>query len=182
MTSPRSSRWRVLTFAALRAVVTASVLVALYYLLPLQGRAEVSTVAELAIGFLVFIGLMIWYVRAIVQSDHPGLRALEGLFVAVPVFILLFASAYYLMSRGDAANFTEPLTRTDALYFTVTIFATVGFGDISARAESARLVVTAQMIIDLVILGLGARIILGAVERGRQRQPSETDDVDPAVQ
>jgi voltage-gated potassium channel len=181
MTSPRSSQWWVITVTGLRAVVLASVLIALYFLLPLEGRAEVSTVAELAIGFLVFIGLMVWYVRAIVQSEHPGLRALEGLFVAVPVFILLFASAYYLMSRGDPAAFTAPLTRTDALYFTVTIFATVGFGDISARAESARLVVTAQMIIDLVILGFGARIILGAVQRGRERLPSQPD-ADSAAQ
>lgn len=30
------------------------------------------------------------------------------------------------MERASAANFTEPLTRTDALYFTVTA-ATVGF-------------------------------------------------------
>jgi voltage-gated potassium channel len=171
----------VLTMAGLRAVALASVLLALYYLLPLEGRAEVSTVAELAIGFLVFIGLMVWYVRAIVQSDHPGLRALEGLFVAVPVFILLFASAYYLMSHGDPAAFTAPLTRTDALYFTVTIFATVGFGDISAHSEVARLVVTGQMVLDLIILGLGARIILGAVQRGRERLPSQTD-ADPAVQ
>jgi voltage-gated potassium channel len=179
---PRSPRrWWVLAVAGLRAVVTASVLVALYYLLPLHGRAEASTVAGLAIGILVFIGLMVWYIRAILQSDHPGLRALEGLFIAVPVFILLFATAYYLMSRGDPASFTAPLTRTDALYFTVTIFATVGFGDISARAQSARLVVTAQMVLDLVILGLGARIILGAVQRGRRNLPSETG-ADSAVQ
>ena len=36
--------------------------------------------------------------------------------------------------------------------------------------EAARLVVTVQMLIDLVILGLGARVIFGAVSRGRQRQ------------
>jgi len=54
--------------------------------------------------------------------------------------------------------------------FTVTVFATVGFGDITATASVARLLVTGQMIIDLIILGLGARVILGAVSRGRQRR------------
>jgi hypothetical protein len=34
------------------------------------------------------------------------------------------------MERASAASFTEPLTRTDALYFSVTVFSTVGFGDI----------------------------------------------------
>jgi hypothetical protein len=67
------------------------------------------------------------------------------------------------------------LTRTDALYFTVTVFSTVGFGDITAKTETARLVVTGQMIADLVILGLAIKIIVGAVRRGRQRQPQAAD-------
>jgi hypothetical protein len=39
------------------------------------------------------------------------------------------------------------------------VFATVGFGDITATTEAARLVVTGQMIIDLIIIGIGAKII-----------------------
>jgi hypothetical protein len=66
----------------------------------------------------------------------------------------------------SASNFGEPLTHTDALYFTVTVFSTTGFGEITAKTEAARLVVTAQMIADLLIIGLGLRVILGAVTRG----------------
>jgi hypothetical protein len=65
------------------------------------------------------------------------------------------------------------MTRTGALYLTVTVFATVGFGDLTAKTEAARLVVTGQMITDLIILGLGARVIVGAVTRGRQRRPQD---------
>ena len=46
------------------------------------------------------------------------------------------------MATISASNFSEPLTRTGALYFTVTVFSTVGFGDITAKTEAARLVVT----------------------------------------
>jgi hypothetical protein len=156
-------------------LLTAAVLVALYYVLPLDApTSDTEAIAKLAIGFVVFGGLLLWQVREITQSDQPGLRALEGLCLAVPLFILLFASTYYLMSEADAAAFTAPLTRTDALYFTVTIFATVGFGDLSAKAEAARLVVTGQMILDLIILGAGVRIVLTAVQRGRDRIASET--------
>jgi voltage-gated potassium channel len=87
-----------------------------------------------------------------------------------PAFLLLFASAYVVMAAISASNFSAPMTHTNGLYFTVTVFATVGFGDITAKTEAARLVVTVQMMIDLVILGLGARVILGAVTRGRQRR------------
>ena len=63
------------------------------------------------------------------------------------------------------------LTRTDTLYFTVTVFATVGFGDISPASQAARLVVTAQMILNLIVLGLGVRLIVGAAQRARQSNP-----------
>jgi Ion channel len=59
--------------------------------------------------------------------------------------VTLFASAYITMANANPANFsTHPLTRTDALYFTVTVFTTVGFGDITAASQSARLVVARQ--------------------------------------
>jgi len=76
------------------------------------------------------------------------------------------------MAAVSASNFGQKLTHTDALYFTVTVFTTVGFGDITAKSEGARLLATAQMMADLVVLGIGAKIILGAVTRGRQRQPT----------
>jgi hypothetical protein len=74
------------------------------------------------------------------------------------------------MSAAQPAAFTEPMSRTDALYFTVTVFATVGFGDISAVSTAARIVVTLQMIADLLLLGLVLRAVLDAVRRGRGRQ------------
>jgi hypothetical protein len=170
----RSRSWWLVTVAALRGVLTATVLVALYYLLPLDfDDSGASELVKFALGALAFVGLMTWQLRAITRSGTPGLRALEGLFLVLPLFLILFATTYYALSQADAADFTAPLTRTDALYFTVTIFSTVGFGDISARAESARLVVTAQMILDLVIIGAGAKIILGTVQRTKERLTSE---------
>jgi hypothetical protein len=50
------------------------------------------------------------------------------------------------------------------------VFSTVGFGDITAQTETARLVVIGQMIADLIFLGVGIKIIVGAVGRGQQRQ------------
>jgi hypothetical protein len=72
------------------------------------------------------------------------------------------------MATMSASNFGGRLIHTDGLYFTVTVFSTVGFGDITAKTQAARLVVTGQMIADLVILGLAIKIIVGAVSRGRQ--------------
>ena len=157
--------------ALLRAVGSTVVLVAIYYLLPLDRSSAWAAVTMLAAGLVVLVALVAFQVRSIVGSPFPGLRAVEALATSVPLFLLLFAGTYLVMAAISAGNFTQPLTHTDALYFTITVFATVGFGDITARTEAARLVVSGQMIADLVIIGLGARIIVGAVRLGRQRQP-----------
>ena len=71
---------------------------------------------------------------------------MEALAVTVPLFLLLFAGTYFVLSVSGAGNFNqEHLTRTDTLYFAVTIFSTVGFGDITATSTSARVVVIVQM-------------------------------------
>jgi len=163
----------------LRAAGSTAVLVAVYYLLPLDNSARWFAITMLVIGLAALIGLVAYQVRAISGSRYPALRALEALAVTVPLFLLLFSSAYLVIAAISARSFSQPLNHTDALYFTVTVFATVGFGDITATAAVARLVVTGQMIIDLVILGLGARVVLGAVSRGRQRRPSEPGAVPP---
>jgi len=59
------------------------------------------------------------------------------------------------------------------------VFSTVGFGDITAKTETARLVVTVQMIADLIVLGLGIKVIVGAVTRGRQQRPADTSPAAP---
>ena len=158
--------------AVLRAVGSTVALVAIYYLLPLDRSSTWFAVMMLVIGLAVLIGLVTFQVRWIVTSPFPGLRGVEALAISIPLFLLLFASTYVVMAAISAGNFSEPLTRTDALYFTVTVFSTVGFGDITAKTEAARLVVTGQMIADLVTIGLAVKVIVGAVKIGRQRQPT----------
>ena len=143
---------------------------AIYYLLPFDRASTGAAVTMLAIGLVALIALVVLQVRAIMASPFPGLRAGEALATSLPLFLLLFAAAYVVMATNSASNFSQPMTHTNALYFTVTVFATVGFGDITAKTEAARLVVTGQMITDLIIVGLGVRIIVGAVKHGQQRR------------
>lgn len=171
---PEAERtWLHLLVSAVRAIVTATVLVALYYLLPLDDLSGASAVGGLIVGLAVFLALVAWEVWRILRSAHPETRALEALFVVLPLFILVFATAYFVMGRADPADFSEALTRSDALYFAVTVFSTVGFGDVLPQGEKARLVVAGQMILDLIFLGVGIRIILGAVQRSKERSASD---------
>ena len=158
----------------LRALASTAVLVTVYYLLPLDHSSRWLAITMLVIGLVLFTGLVTVQVRWVATSRYPRLRAIEALATSIPLFLLLFASAYVVMGAFAASNFSQPMTRTNALYFTVTVFATVGFGDITAKTEAARLVVTGQMILDLIILGVGVRVIVGAITRGRQRRAQHT--------
>ena len=167
--SPRRRRWLV-AWALFRSTATATLIVATYYLAPLQGRPQKSALVLLGVTLAALIGLVSWQVWTIIHSRYPRVRAIEALFTSVPFLLLSYATAYYLMGQDDHTNFTQRLTRTDAIYFTVTVFATVGFGDISAATETARLVVASQMLLDLLVFGLGLRVFLSAVRIGQKRR------------
>jgi len=150
--------------------------VAIYFLLPLDHGSNAGVVGEVAIGVLVLAGIIVWQIRRIVGSDHPISRAVEALALSVPLYVLLFATTYFLMARANQASFGSPLSRTDAMYFSSTVFTTVGFGDITAKSEAARLVVTVQMWLDLVFLGLVVRLVVNAVKFSQQRRTVAESD------
>ena len=165
---------RLVGLGLLRSLAATVALVALYYLLPLDRMKNVSL--ALVAGLLILLAVTVWQVWAIIRARYPAVRAVEALAATVPLFMLLFASAYFTMAATNPANFsTHSLTRTDALYFTVTTFSTAGFGDITPVSQSARLVVTAQMLLDLLALGLGIRVLVGAVQLARQQTRPATD-------
>src|SRR5215470_16640392 len=161
---------RTIVLMLLRALASSAVLVTVYYVLAFNRSSRGLAITMLVIGLALLTGLVTVQVRWVATSPYPRLRAIESPATSIPLFLLLFASSYIVMPTLAARSFSQPMTHTSALYFTVTVFATVGFGDITANTEAARLVVTVQMLIDLVILGLGARVILGAVTRGRERR------------
>ena len=167
----RRSRRRRLVLGLLRALAGTAVLVALYYLLPLDRLTNIPLWVFLLVGVVALTALAFFQVRGVLHSRYPTLSAVEGLAVSAPLFVVLFAAAYVVMSRTDPESFNVgPLSRTDSLYFTVTVLVTVGFGDITATSQAARLLVTAQMILDLIVVGLGIRLFVEAVRLGRTRQ------------
>jgi voltage-gated potassium channel len=160
---------RAVVVALGRTLLTVVGVLLLYAILPLNGRFGVRTVLLLVAGLIVVGVLVAWQARAILRSRHPALRAVEAIALAVPVFLVLFAAASVVLANSDPAAYTEPLSRIDGLYFVVTVFATVGFGDISPVSEVARVLTTVQMLGDLVLIGLVLRVFLAAVARRRQR-------------
>ncbi|MGO8861410.1 MAG: potassium channel family protein [Acidimicrobiales bacterium] len=152
-----------------RAVLSAVVLVALYYLVPIEHRAHQSVALRLTAALVVFSIVLAIEVRQIAKHDQPMLRAGVAMATIIPLFLVVFAWIYLTMSASSAAAFGMHLTRTSALYFTVTVFSTVGFGDITPKTDPARIVAMVQMLADLAVLAVVVRLILGAATRGMAR-------------
>jgi voltage-gated potassium channel len=140
-----------------------------YFVLPFDSSLAMDTGVELVAGLMLIAGLLAWQIRGILRSPFPAFQGVATVAITVPMFLILFATTYYLMGDTDASNFSEPLTRLDSLYFTITTFATVGFGDVTAVSQLARAVVSAQMALGLILVGLIARVIFGAVQVARSR-------------
>jgi voltage-gated potassium channel len=165
----RPHRRRLIAWATLRTLATTTVVVLIYYLVPLDKAITASTVIELALGALAFVAIVGFQISRTARSDYPTIRAVESLAFIVPVIVLLFATIYFLVNWANTASFGTPLSRTDTMYFSTTVLTTVGFGDISAKTELARVITTCQMMLDLVIVGLVVRLFVNAINVGRTR-------------
>jgi len=158
-----------------RAVVVCAVLVAAYVEAPWDRLDNLPAALWLGGWFAFLVVTVGWQIRTVLRSPHPWARAAEAATLSVTLLLLPFATTYAVMSRGDPATFTQPLTRIDALYFTVTIFATVGFGDITPVTEPARVLVTVQMLADLILIGVIVKVLAGAAQQRRRALQTETD-------
>ncbi|GHA34261.1 metal transporter [Streptomyces purpurascens] len=157
----------------MRAALIATGLVTVYYVLPLDGRSTGSTSALLVCGLVLVVVVFWWEVQAITHSPFPRLKAIETLATTLALFLVLFAGTYFLLEHSTPGSFSEPLTKTDSLYFTLTTLTTVGYGDIVARSQTGRVLTMLQMAGGLLLVGVAARILAGAVQAGLRRRGDE---------
>ncbi len=163
-------RRRLLVRSVLRIIATIAALLVLYAVIPVPDETGARALVELVLGLLAFAAMLAWQVRSIVAADHPELRAVEALALAATVVIVVFAFTYLSLSRSDPSNFSEPLDRVGAMYFTVTVLSTVGFGDIVGRTDLARLLVTGQIVLDTILVVALARTLVFAARTGVRRK------------
>lgn len=172
--------WRSAGASTLRVVLLDTVFVLIYAFAPLGRRLSGSAIAELVVLLLIFVLVTLWEFRKVARSKYPEVRALEAVGIMLPLILLSFSAVYYVLAREVQGSFGTHLSRLDSLYFTVTTFATVGYGDITAKSETARTIVTVQMVVDLLLIGFIAKALLGTAQRRRDTLTKQTNIASPA--
>ena len=164
-------RRRAVVWTMLRSLLAFAVVLGVYYLLPVGDRgSDVSTVVRLVLGVLLFVAILAWQIRQILRSAVPTLQAVEALIVAIPTFIAVYATAYVGLEFALPGSFSQPLDKSTSLYFTVVTLGTVGYGDIAPVSTGARLTVSSQIMLDLVLIGVVVRLLTGAARRSLDRR------------
>lgn len=169
-------RRRTIVFSAVRSVAVVTLIVAAYFILPFTHPVGVGPVAVVVVGMIAVATTLALQIRATMRSPYPAMRAVESLAISGPLFLILFATAHYLIERNAAHSYSQSMTRLDALYFTFTVFTTVGFGDITPVSEVARTVTLLQMIGDLLLIFVIARVLFGAVRVGIERRSRSANE------
>jgi len=162
------TRRRQLIISAIRVTVITAALLLLYCLAPLDEPLDSDVALAAILVGLGYAAIVAFQIVAVFRSPYPALRALETICVSVPLLIVLFAATYIIILAEDPDSFTQPMDRVGGIYFTVTVLATVGFGDIAPTATIARVAVTIQMLVDLAFIGIVAKVLFGAVDRRRR--------------
>ncbi|MGW1143502.1 potassium channel family protein [Streptomyces sp. NPDC002454] len=137
-----------------------ALLVTAYFLVPEQAfgpERPVLSWTVFALGLALIALLILRHIRDVLlerEGTHPAF----AIIVLMCATVLVFAVAYRALAR-DPGEFDGLATRVDALYFTVVTLATVGFGDITARGQSARVVVILQIVYTFVFLTAAATAV-----------------------
>lgn len=121
------------------------------------------------LAWVCVAGCVIHLANQLVHAVKPArmkLIDIYSLIGSVSLINFLFACAYYAI--GTTKDFGQPMTHVDALYFDLSTFTTVGYGDITARSQLARGIVSTQLVIDLVLLLGVAGVLLSRLASSTQ--------------
>ncbi|HLN77254.1 MAG TPA: ion channel [Nocardioidaceae bacterium] len=138
-------------------------LTACYYVIPLSVEwQDLTDLMRVAASVLLAAGVALVFRAHARRSERilgKDLVRIQWLLSALYLLVLAFAMTYSVVSRFAPDQFVGVRDRTAALYFSTTIVATVGFGDIHAAGTLAQVLVTMQMLFNLIYLGTALRLL-----------------------
>lgn len=123
-----------------------------------QPQGGLSNIAIVAVFGLVALANIV----AIIAQHRGVIRSPTGIYVDLAyylvVFIWMFSLVYW--AYGTAKNFSVPLTRLDALYFTIGTLSSAGTGNLAPASQLARGIQTLQMILDLGFILVAVTLVV----------------------
>lgn len=162
----------------------------IYFMLPVdstQSSGQVAVglgVTSVCVGLVT--ALILREFRRQARGEEPGLTGAQ-LIVIFELVLVLFALGYFSLATHGEHQMVGIKTRLDALYFTATTIATVGYGDIHPVGQLAKGVATVQMAFDVVFIaafvrllttGVRARVAVEDAERDAEKEAEKEAEIE----
>ena len=143
-----------------RALAGCFLLIGLYFLIPVEpgvsGPRLVLRGIATALGVLVVARLVLGKVnRAVSGRATDRTSDLLRLAYALVAGLIIFALADYVIAVSQPDQFVGLRTKVDALYFALATLTTIGYGDVHAEGQLARITVCLQMLFSIGVLATG---------------------------
>lgn len=158
---------------SLRSVAAFAAVMLFYYTVPVRPLDSSGEWAIAVVALLVAVALLGWaithQVKRQLRAGHETAVRVQSLLLLIYLVVPLFALGYFVIEQHSGNQFADLVTKTDALYFTMTTLATVGFGDVHATGQVARVLVTIQMAFNLVFIGALASVLSDQIRRRAEK-------------
>ncbi len=141
-------------------------MILLYGYAPEPVDVHLPSMIALCIAFLVIYLIIVGaLLRRVRQRRHLTFAGMILLIVLVVFFVLSFSWLYRVLESINPASFSEPFTDVSAIYFTIAVLSTVGFGDIRPLDDLSRAVVTIQMVLGVGLLAAAISMVSRKTDR-----------------
>jgi hypothetical protein len=164
-TSQAPAAWRWAAVVAVVVLVIASAIA--------ESTREGATIraAIAAVVTLLLIGVEVAIVRRLSTHLTISWDTIMGALCVYLLFGMIFAGAYAVaghLENGRLFAGHDEFTSTDTLYFSLTTLTTVGFGDLSMRADATRIMAAMEGLLGQIYLITAVALLVGNLGQRRR--------------
>ncbi|MEU3014905.1 potassium channel family protein [Nocardia asteroides] len=154
-------RWRTsMPGHALRNAAAAVCALLLYYSVPIGVVFDIDAWPGRVLGVCTFVagivglGWLVWRrIQHFLNAPSSAGGRVDGVLLVVCIVCVVFSLYYFRLEQLQPGEFDGLVTRTDALYYTMVTLGTIGYGDVHAVGQAARIATMVQIVFDLIVLG-----------------------------
>ena len=151
-----------------RSVIGLLAVLVLYFSVPVDGNRSVVRLAlDLGVTLMAMAVVGLVTVREFRRMQLGESLKFTGaqLLIVLEIVLVVFSLTYFSLALHGTHEMAGLHTRVDALYFTATTIATVGYGDIHSVGQLARVINTIQLVFDILFLAVFVRLLSTAASQ-----------------